>query len=44
MINKKAINNIFILFLTSHFLIWIFVPSMSDLPLDTIEALAWEAI
>ena len=43
MINKKNINNIFILFLTSHFLIWIFVPSITNLnlPLDTIEALAW---
>ena len=40
---KKNINNIFNLFLVSHLLIWTLVPYLSNknLPLDTIEALAW---
>ena len=40
---KKNINNVFYLFLLSHLLMWTFVPSFSNinLPLDTIEALAW---
>ena len=43
MINKKNIDNIFALFLFTHLVIWVFVPSISNLnlPLDTIEALAW---
>ena len=43
MINKKNIDNIFILFLFTHLIVWVFVPSISNtnLPLDTIEALAW---
>ncbi len=43
MINKKNIDNIFVLFLFTHLVIWVFVPSISNtnLPLDTIEALAW---
>jgi 4-amino-4-deoxy-L-arabinose transferase-like glycosyltransferase len=42
-IKKKDFNNIFAIFLLSHLVIWTFVPSFSNdnLPLDTIEALAW---
>ncbi len=43
MTEKKNISNIFIIFLISHLLIWTLVPTLSNvnLPLDTIEALAW---
>ena len=43
MILKKNINKVFYLFLFSHLLLWTLVPSLSNtnLPLDTIEALAW---
>ena len=42
-IKKHNINNILILFLFAHLIIWTLVPSISNnnLPLDTIEALAW---
>ena len=40
---KKNITKIFYLFLFSHLIIWTLVPSILNLnlPLDTIEALAW---
>ena len=43
LINKKDINKIFKLFLFVHLIVWTFVPTISNnnLPLDTIEALAW---
>ena len=43
MILKKNINKAFYLFLFSHLLLWTLIPSLSNtnLPLDTIEALAW---
>ena len=43
MIKKKNITNIFILFISFHLIIWTLIPSISNtnLPLDTIEALAW---
>ena len=43
MIAKKNTTNIFKLFLLFHLLIWTLVPTISNenLPLDTIEALAW---
>ncbi len=43
MILKKNINKAFYLFLLSHLLLWTLIPSLSNtnLPLDTIEALAW---
>ncbi len=43
MINKKNISNFFVLFLFTHLIIWTLVPSLTNknLPLDTIEALAW---
>ncbi len=42
-IYNKNINNIFNIFLTSHLIIWTIVPTITNnnLPLDTIEALAW---
>ena len=43
MISKKNILNIYYLFLLSHLALWTLVPTFSNinLPLDTIEALAW---
>ena len=43
MIVKKNILNIYYLFLLSHLILWTLVPTFSNinLPLDTIEALAW---
>ena len=43
MILKKNINKIFYLFIFSHLLLWTLIPSLTNtnLPLDTIEALAW---
>jgi len=43
MIAKKNISKAFFLFLFFHLIIWTIVPSISNtnLPLDTIEALAW---
>ena len=40
---KKQIKNIFYFFLASHLVLWTLIPSFtnSNLPLDTIEALAW---
>tara|TARA_Y100000590_G_scaffold257261_1_gene288938 strand:+ start:3117 stop:4505 length:1389 start_codon:yes stop_codon:yes gene_type:complete len=42
-IRKKDINKIFILFLFAHIIVWTLVPTLTNnnLPLDTIEALAW---
>jgi 4-amino-4-deoxy-L-arabinose transferase-like glycosyltransferase len=43
MIKKKNISTFFSLFLLVHLLVWTLVPYLSNknLPLDTIEALAW---
>ena len=43
MILKKNIDKILYLFLCAHFLLWTLIPTFSNtnLPLDTIEALAW---
>ena len=43
MIVKKNIPNVFIIFLAFHLVVWTVVPAISNinLPLDTIEALAW---
>ncbi len=40
---KRNINNIFFIFVLSHLIIWTLVPTITNqnLPLDTIEALAW---
>ena len=42
-IYNKNVNNVFYIFVTSHLIIWTIVPSITNnnLPLDTIEALAW---
>ena len=40
---RRNINNIFFIFILSHLIIWTLVPALTNynLPLDTIEALAW---
>ena len=40
---NRNINNIFFIFALSHLIVWTLVPSLTNknLPLDTIEALAW---
>ena len=40
---KRNINNIFFIFILFHLVIWTLVPTLTNynLPLDTIEALAW---
>ena len=42
-LNKKNLLNIFYVFLITHIIIWTLIPSLTNknLPLDTIEALAW---
>jgi len=42
-LEKKNINKLFYVFITLHLVIWTLVPSLTNnnLPLDTIEALAW---
>ena len=42
-LNKKNLRNLFYIFLTAHLITWIAIPSLTNnnLPLDTIEALAW---
>ena len=41
--NKIDINKLFYIFITLHLIIWTLVPTLTNnnLPLDTIEALAW---
>ena len=43
MIEKNNNYNVFIIFILSHLIIWTLVPTLTNinLPLDTIEALAW---
>ena len=43
MIAKKNIQKFYLIFLFSHLFIWTLIPSLTNvnLPLDTIEALAW---
>ena len=40
---SRDINNVFFIFIISHLIIWTLVPTITNnnLPLDTIEALAW---
>ena len=42
-LNKNNINKLFYIFITIHLILWTSVPSLTNnnLPLDTIEALAW---
>jgi len=44
-INKRNINNLFYTFIITHLIIWTLVPTLTNnnLPLDTIEALAWSS-
>ena len=41
--NKNKIHNLFYSFISIHLVLWTLVPSLTNnnLPLDTIEALAW---
>ena len=42
-LNKKNLNNLFYIFVTTHLIFWTLIPTLTNnnLPLDTIEALAW---
>ena len=42
-LNKKNAQNLFYIFITTHLVLWTLIPSITNnnLPLDTIEALAW---
>ena len=42
-INNKNILNVFYIFVTAHLIFWTLIPTLTNqnLPLDTIEALAW---
>ena len=42
-LNKKNLRIFFYIFLTTHLIIWTAIPALTNnnLPLDTIEALAW---
>ena len=42
---KRNINNIFFIFILSHLIVWTLIPTLTNhnLPLDTIEALAWSS-
>ena len=42
-INTKNVNNVLYIFVISHLIFWTLIPSVTNhnLPLDTIEALAW---
>ena len=42
-IEKNNVNKILALFLCAHLIVWTLIPSLANtnLPLDTIEALAW---
>ena len=42
-INTKNVNNVFYIFVTAHLIFWTLIPTLTNhnLPLDTIEALAW---
>ena len=41
--NERNISNLFYIFITTHLFVWTLVPTITNnnLPLDTIEALAW---
>ena len=42
-LNKKNLDNLFYIFVTTHLIVWTLIPALTNnnLPLDTIEALAW---
>ena len=41
--NKRNINSLFYTFIITHLIVWTLIPTITNnnLPLDTIEALAW---
>ena len=43
LVNKKNVDKVFYFFLFMHLIVWTLIPAISNnnLPLDTIEALAW---
>jgi len=43
LLKKKNINNLFYIFIAAHLVLWTLAPTLTNnnLPLDTIEALAW---
>ena len=43
LLNKNNIQNLFYIFITTHLIVWTLIPTLTNnnLPLDTIEALAW---
>ena len=43
LLNKNNIKNLFYIFIIAHLILWTLIPSLTNqnLPLDTIEALAW---
>ena len=43
LLNKYNIDNLFYIFITTHLFVWTLIPTVTNnnLPLDTIEALAW---
>jgi 4-amino-4-deoxy-L-arabinose transferase-like glycosyltransferase len=43
LVNKNNIQNLFYIFITAHLILWTLIPSLTNnnLPLDTIEHLAW---
>ena len=43
LLNKKNIYSLFYIFIITHLFLWTLVPSLTNnnLPLDTIEHLAW---
>jgi len=43
LLNKNNILNLFYIFITTHLILWTLIPSLTNnnLPLDTVEALAW---
>ena len=45
MILKKNISKVIFIFFASHLILWTLIPSFTNtnLPLDTIEALAWSS-
>ena len=42
-LNEKNLKSFFYIFITTHLIVWTLIPSLTNnnLPLDTIEALAW---
>ncbi|MDB4185543.1 glycosyltransferase family 39 protein, partial [Candidatus Pelagibacter sp.] len=42
-LDKKNIENLFYIFITTHLIVWTLIPTLTNnnLPLDVIEALAW---